>query len=390
MKANAGNRRRGRAAQRGLCSFGAARALLLLVGIGGCGSGASPTDELADSTHRGGPERARGQVAVDQPADHRDSHGDEADHGNPLQAPDVGDSEAVAAPAPAEAGEDPQVDNVAPQDAAETMDDEGAAGASADDEAIGAEVPGRDTSDSPRDLPIPVAFAGELRDWCRDQSDNFSAFTTSREALWTLAGSDLDEVSGGFGGDLGGLEGADAICQTIGRAAGHGHKAWRAFLSAADDGTGNPVHAIERIGTGPWHNSRGELVAPDLAGLVTDVNGSRSPVALLLDECGGATPAINDVVTGSDIEGRLAIDPISTCGDWTSTEVPGVDQQPGPMGGHQRPVGNLNWLSAHPLRGCGKGWNDAGGPSTGQGDCLGCSGGYGGIYCFAQEAAAIE
>ena len=39
-------------------------------------------------------------------------------------------------------------------------------------------------------------------------------------------------------------------------------------------------------------------------------------------------------------------------------------------------------MSDHPLRGCSEGANFLqNGP--GEGTCIGCSGGYGGIYCFA-------
>ncbi len=41
-----------------------------------------------------------------------------------------------------------------------------------------------------------------------------------------------------------------------------------------------------------------------------------------------------------------------------------------------------SWVMAHPMRGCAPGVNLVqNGP--GEGDCVGCSGGYGGIYCFA-------
>src|SRR4051812_11651547 len=68
----------------------------------------------------------------------------------------------------------------------------------------------------------------------------------------------------GNGGNLGGLAGADNHCQTLAQAAGAGAKTWRAYLStqAAD---GQPaVNARDRIGRGPWQNSKGVVIAKDV------------------------------------------------------------------------------------------------------------------------------
>src|SRR5260370_5231275 len=71
----------------------------------------------------------------------------------------------------------------------------------------------------------------------------------------------------GNGANLGGLAGADNYCQTLAQAAGAGAKTWHAYLStqAAD---GKPaVNAPDRIGKGPWQNSKGVVIANDVAGL---------------------------------------------------------------------------------------------------------------------------
>src|SRR3954466_16026453 len=71
----------------------------------------------------------------------------------------------------------------------------------------------------------------------------------------------------GKGADLGGLAGADAHCQKLAEAVGAGKQTWRAYLStqAAD---GKPaVNARDRIGNGPWFNTRGGVVARDVAHL---------------------------------------------------------------------------------------------------------------------------
>ena len=112
-------------------------------------------------------------------------------------------------------------------------------------------------------------FPGQLTDWCTGQPDNFSFFVTSMDAIWKISDSVPDDWNGGFGGDFQGLEGADSICQIIAIATGHGNKRWRAMLSATNDGNGNPVHAIDRIGQGPWYDANGRLVANNIEGLMS-------------------------------------------------------------------------------------------------------------------------
>src|SRR5690606_26335829 len=79
---------------------------------------------------------------------------------------------------------------------------------------------------------------------------NFSFFITS-------AGS-------GDGANLGGIAGADKICQTRAAAAGAGNKTWRAYLSTGGAGA---VNARDRIGQGPWYNVKGVQVASSVADL---------------------------------------------------------------------------------------------------------------------------
>jgi hypothetical protein len=103
---------------------------------------------------------------------------------------------------------------------------------------------------------------------------HFSFFVTSVKALQELSGNPQ-----GFGGDLrfgetgpgAGLRGADKLCTTIAERSmpGSGAKEWHAFLSAADGGNGQPVHAIERIGAGPWYDRQGRMLAPDVASLMS-------------------------------------------------------------------------------------------------------------------------
>jgi len=72
----------------------------------------------------------------------------------------------------------------------------------------------------------------------------------------------VTSAGSGKGGDLGGLTGADAHCQSLAAAVGAGARTWHAYLSTQ---TGAPaVNARDRIGRGPWYNAKGTLIARDL------------------------------------------------------------------------------------------------------------------------------
>src|SRR5688572_14269581 len=82
----------------------------------------------------------------------------------------------------------------------------------------------------------------------------------------------VTSVGKGDGGNLGGLAGADAHCQSLAQAAGRGNATWRAYLSAAAQGPNPVVHARDRIGRGPWFNARGALIASNVEDLHEDRN----------------------------------------------------------------------------------------------------------------------
>lgn len=65
----------------------------------------------------------------------------------------------------------------------------------------------------------------------------------------------------GSGANLGGLEGADAHCAALARAAGSTRTSWRAYLSTTAPGGEAGVDARSRIGKGPWKNARGQVIA---------------------------------------------------------------------------------------------------------------------------------
>ena len=170
----------------------------------------------------------------------------------------------------------------------------------------------------------------------------------------------------GDGANLGGLDGADAQCQKLADAAGAGGKTWRAYLSSST------ANARDRIGDGPWHNAKGELIASTVDELHGDANKISKQTGLT--EAGavvngrGDTPNMHDILTGSNADGTVATD--MTCGDWTNTGAGSA------FVGHHDRIGlrddapSKSWNASHPSRGCGK-------------DDLPKSGGNGLFYCFA-------
>jgi hypothetical protein len=225
----------------------------------------------------------------------------------------------------------------------------------------------------------------------------FSFFVTSYPSMRTLSGK-----AEGFGGDLrfgkaDGLSGADEICRQVAELGmpGAGQKQWRAFLSVTTGPSGTAVNARDRIGTGPWYDALGRLIANDLAGLFSGARpaGDADAVKDLPNEFGQpnhyvgpngletSTVDNHDTLTGSDAMGNLrASSAADTCSDWTSTSGSGR-----PYIGHSWPRSadsGTQWASDHQVPGCAAGIDRTLGGS-GSGSCIGCSGGYGGFYCFA-------
>jgi len=168
----------------------------------------------------------------------------------------------------------------------------------------------------------------------------------------------------GNGGDLGGLAGADAICQNLAESVDQGHLTWRAYLSTQGD---NAVNARDRIGPGPWFNPNGYRVAADIESLHNLNHRVTSETAL--DERGRvipgsfAVPNRHDVLTGSRSDGTAyPAGEDMTCNNWTSNSDDGKAR----VGHHDFAA----WASAHDSRGCSA-------------HALTLSGGDGLFYCFA-------
>jgi hypothetical protein len=170
----------------------------------------------------------------------------------------------------------------------------------------------------------------------------------------------------GNGGNLGGLEGADKHCQTLAAKAGAGNRTWRAYLSTTGP---NGVNARDRIGSGPWHNARGQLIASTPAELHSDKANINNDTAL--DENGQTinregAPNRHDILTGTNVDGTAHE---ATCQNWTSNS----SDASGMVGHHDRMTFNKPgspWNAAHPSKGCSQ-------------DNLVATGGAGLIYCFA-------
>jgi hypothetical protein len=201
--------------------------------------------------------------------------------------------------------------------------------------------------------------------------------------------------------NLGGLAAADARCLALATAAGiAGSKTWHAYLSVehgpgGDAGTG-PINARDRIGTGPWYNVRGILVANNL----TELHSRTGDATVFIDEhglmingqwTGSPTPNEHDILTGTNANGTVAVG--KTCADWTSGDpIPdgGVPDGGAPDGGslfvarigHSDGFGGRCSTTPQPANGADvTSWNSAH-------DTLSCAdlvarGGAGRIYCFA-------
>ncbi|MEE4361912.1 MAG: hypothetical protein V2I63_10355 [Pseudomonadales bacterium] len=178
----------------------------------------------------------------------------------------------------------------------------------------------------------------------------------------------------GDGAKLGGLAGADAHCTALATAVGAGDRTWHAYLSTT--GGDAPVHARDRIGTGPWFNAEGVMIAENVDALHSEANNLTK--ATQLDEQGaivngrGDTPNRHDILTGSQLDGTaFQREGDSTCSDWTSN-----GEGSARVGHHDRTGGGdhpTSWNSAHDSRGCS------------QADLV-ATGGDGLFYCFAVEA----
>ena len=189
----------------------------------------------------------------------------------------------------------------------------------------------------------------------------------------------IASAGSGDGANLGGLTGGDAICQRLATAAGS-TKTFHAYLSTQAMGNQPAVNARDRIGTGPWYNANGQLVAMNLAILHGDTieqarTGNALGKQLSLTEKKtvvngvGDMPNQHDILTGSTSEGKAFTDGMDhTCGNWTSNTAGMGSAQLGHS--DKQGGGNSSWNSTHASRGCSQA-------------NLVSTGGAGLLYCFA-------
>ncbi len=176
----------------------------------------------------------------------------------------------------------------------------------------------------------------------------------------------------GKGGNLGGLAGADAYCQSLAQKAGAGNKTWHAFLST------DKVDAKDRIGKGPWYNYKGELIAKDVADLLKPEANKISGETALNEM--GKTPNYltgdppqrpagqleHDMLTGTKDDGTASD---MTCNNWMD----GGDDAKATLGHADRKGRNAglnSWTDAHASQGCSM-------------EKLAPTGSAGLFYCFA-------
>lgn len=190
----------------------------------------------------------------------------------------------------------------------------------------------------------------------------------------------ITSVGTGKGADLGGIEGADRHCQSLAAKVGADSRTWRAYLSTQGKTTSDTdvAHARNRIGTGPWHNAKGERIARDVADLHSPNNNINKETGL--DEKGqkvngrGDKPNKHDILTGSRLDGTaFASQTDMTCGNWTKSGSDGTAM----VGHHDRagPVDHawaVSWNSSHNSVGCSQ-------------PALIKTGGDGLFYCFAEK-----
>lgn len=210
----------------------------------------------------------------------------------------------------------------------------------------------------------------------------------------------------GDGGNLGGLAGADAHCQKLAAAVGAGDHTWHAYLSTQARPGQPAVNARDRIGTGPWYNHDGVMIASDVAHLHGDTIdlarlGNNLNKRTGLTELGQIVPGLNDyknpndtdwdyvkttpysnrheVLTGSQLDGRAFPPGIDqTCDNWTSDKDP---EKPGFGPGPGRPNAQIGFPDRN--GGSNGSWNSSHGTTGCSQRALARTHGVGKFYCFA-------
>ena len=203
------------------------------------------------------------------------------------------------------------------------------------------------------------------------------SFTVAVHAQQAAMSFFVTSAGKGDGANLGGLEGADAQCAALAKAAGATKASWKAYLSTTAPGGDAGVNARDRIGKGPWQNAKGMVVAKSVEELHSDAANVTKDTALTEkgEAVSGRGDAVNmhDILTGSDPNGLYSTAGGDTnCGNWTK------NGEGSAIVGHHDRAGlkdtrhMKSWNSSHGTRGCGQ-------------DALKGTGGAGLFYCFATD-----
>lgn len=243
------------------------------------------------------------------------------------------------------------------------------------------------------------------------EEDTFSFFMISYDAIRRFSGSDE-----GFGGNLGGISGADDLCKraALESSTCAGNQTWHAFLSTTKE------DAIDRIGAGPWRDRVGRLWANNVEELLEERPPNADPEIIddIPNEYGipnqfpnSDSEAVDnhETLTGTGLDGRLYTQEVedagaggpgggfgggggstacrggwtpekATCWDWTSDDPEGC-----PRVGHSWPseFSGVSWISVWNESGCAPGVTLVQGGLAEDDYSVGSYGGYGGFYCFA-------
>jgi hypothetical protein len=183
----------------------------------------------------------------------------------------------------------------------------------------------------------------------------------------------VTSVGKGKGADLGGLDGADAHCLALAKAAGSKSPNWKAYLSTTEPGGTAGVNARDRIGKGPWRNAKGVVVAANLDQLHAKNNITKATALTEKGETvsGRGDPVnMHDILTGSDPQGMYSTaGGDTTCGNWTKSGDGSAIVGHHDRAGLKETRHMQSWNSSHGSRGCSQ-------------DALKGSGGAGLLYCF--------
>lgn len=203
------------------------------------------------------------------------------------------------------------------------------------------------------------------------------ALTATVQAQQASVSFFVTSAGKGDGANYGGLDGADAHCQALAKAAGATKTNWRAYLSTTAPGGDAGVNARDRIGKGPWQNAKGVVIATSVVDLHSASNKIDKTTALTEkgETVSGRGDPVNmhDILTGSDPSGMFSTaGGDTTCGNWTKNGDGSAIVGHHDLTGLKDTRHMKSWNSSHGTAGCSQ-------------DALKKTGGAGLLFCFAAD-----